>query len=181
MSKNERLAFPNDAKGPVLAERDLWVGVINQALSDVFTAGYDEYSAAKAMIWFINNSRDYKAVCDFAGVDAACIRNVVIDRIAALRLIVSTKLILPEKFLRNVILNNKTLLRLDTWGEICSRCRKQMISIPANRAETSQDVYDLCFLRCYAITRYKTNKNAQKFLTRYKDRSVTQDQLNPAV
>lgn len=53
--------------------RQLWLGVISQAVEDAMGAGPKEMSEARQ--WLLFGGPDFAAVCEFARVDAKAVRD----------------------------------------------------------------------------------------------------------
>ncbi len=58
----------------------LWLLVIKRALDDI--CGKDQTAAQEARIWFERDSRDFRDVCEYAGLIPECARAAGLKAIA---------------------------------------------------------------------------------------------------
>ena len=63
------------------AER-LWLLVIKRALDDI--CGKDPAAAEEARIWFECDTKDFRDVCEYAGLIPECVRAAGLDAMAKL-------------------------------------------------------------------------------------------------
>ncbi|MDR1551813.1 MAG: hypothetical protein LBS14_04015 [Holosporaceae bacterium] len=62
-----------------MPEKNLWRSVVAQAVRDAFSK--NEFHRWRAWVWFFHDSRDYCRVCEFAGVDADCLRQTMLETV----------------------------------------------------------------------------------------------------
>ncbi len=60
-------------------ERVLWKAVIMQSVDDLFHGSDQERRAA--FKWLFVNNKDFRTVCDYAAIDAMCLRQKVFEKI----------------------------------------------------------------------------------------------------